>query len=121
MQSLSQLNGFSQAESISVTDLRKARVVFNETPNLDGVNQVLNITSASFTVTPGIEILDIINYTLCQPTFTISIRESGPEALLSKITWTNSATWPAHLSVSVVGESIPNGSFTGYYIATYTV
>ena len=101
MNSLSELNAFS-ATALDVTDSRGSKVIFDRVAPLQPLNQVLNITSTTVTVNPGIEIVDIINYATANVRYRVIIRTGGTPLLTgSSVTW---GAIPTSLLLTTAGD-----------------
>lgn len=102
MNSLQELNGFGQT-SLTVNDDRASGVIFDRVAPLGPIDQVLDITSTTVTVDPGINIVEVINYSTANVRYRITIRTSGSPLLTgSTITW---PSLPAGVVLSVVGST----------------
>ena len=82
MNSLSELNGFG-ATSLTVTDDRPSKVIFDRISPLRPLDQVYAITSTTVSVTPGINILEVINYTTANVRYRVSINTSSSPLLFT--------------------------------------
>lgn len=71
MNSLTELNGYVNGLSFEYTDQRYARVIFDRT-NADNQSLVVN-EGQTFSHPIGIEIVDVVNYSVSTPTLTIDI------------------------------------------------
>ena len=87
MNSLDQLNTLG-ATTLDITDNRPSKVNFNRVLPLAPLAQVLEITSTTLTVNPGIEIVEIINYTTANVRYRVTIQTAGVPALTgSSVGW----------------------------------
>jgi hypothetical protein len=100
MNSLEELNTHG-SQSLTVTDNRPATVVFNRT---SGVNQIIEITGTSISCTPGIEVLQVVNYATSLPKLIVKI-------IHSPVTFTSSVSWGTLPSYMTVTES-PSQTYT---------
>ena len=101
MNSLEQLNTLG-ATTLDVTDNRPSRVIFDRVPPLAPLTQVLNITSTTVPVDPGIEIVEIINYATANVRYQVTIQSAGTPALTG-----SSVSWPA-LPTSLLLTTVSN-------------
>jgi hypothetical protein len=74
MNTLEQLNTRS-ASSFEFADSRPATVVFDRVRNLYVLDRVLDISSTSVTVTPNIEIQEIVNYSTAAVEFVVTVND----------------------------------------------
>lgn len=102
--SLSSLNAFSEL-SIDVNDQRPAGVIFDRRPPLSAKDQILDITSTSVAINPGIDIVEIINYQTADVRYRVKI---VPGTI---------ASWP---ETTLVWPTLPAGVTLNYNAATYT-
>jgi hypothetical protein len=87
MNSLQQLNTLGTT-TIDVTDNRFSKVIFDRVAPLQPLAQVLEITSTTVTVDPGIEIVEIINYATANVRYRVTIQTGGSPLLTgSSVTW----------------------------------
>jgi hypothetical protein len=87
MNSLDQLNTLG-ATTLDITDNRPSKVNFNRVLPLAPLAQVLEITSTTLTVNPGIEIVEIINYATANVRYRVTIQTAGVPALTgSSVSW----------------------------------
>ena len=101
MNSLFDLNNFGQT-SVTITDARFATVLFDRMTPLQPLDQEQTITSQTVSIEPGIEILDIINYSTANVRYIVEIKSNNVYPLTgSTLTW---PTLPAHLTLSNVGD-----------------
>lgn len=101
MKSLSYLNGIGST-SVTVTDQRPAGVRFDRNAPLLPIEQVFTISSITKTVNPGINILEIINPSIANVRYRVTINTSGSPALTgSTISW---ASLPSGVTLSTVGN-----------------
>ena len=106
MNSLSELNGFGST-SLTVTDDRPSKVIFDRQAPLRPIDQVYAITSTTVNVTPGINILEVINYSTANVRYRVSINTSGSPLLTgSTISW---ASLPGSVTLSIVGSTYTLG------------
>ena len=102
MKSLTDLNNHSQT-SIEFADDRGSKVVFDRVFPLQPLNITDEITSTTVAVTPGIEIVDIINYTTANVRFRVNI-VTGSSPLLTGSTLTF-GTLPSGVILNVSGST----------------
>jgi hypothetical protein len=101
MNSLSELNAFS-ATALDVTDSRGSKVIFDRVAPLQPLSQVLNITTTTVAVDPGIEIVEIINYATANVRYRVTIQTGGSPLLTgSSVTW---GAIPTSLLLTTAGD-----------------
>jgi hypothetical protein len=101
MNSLSELNAFS-ITALDVTDSRGSKVIFDRVAPLQPLTQIENITSTTVAVDPGIEIVEIINYTTANVRYQVTIRTGGSPLLTgSSISW---ASVPAGMTLTTASN-----------------
>jgi hypothetical protein len=102
MNSLEQLNNYGQT-TISILDQRFATVIFDRSNTVSANDQVLDITSQSVDVDPGVEIIEIVNYATANVRYQVTINEA--------IEWTpgvSTIQWlqiPNHISYNKTGNT----------------
>jgi hypothetical protein len=101
MNSLTELNAYGETP-IEFTDLRGSKVIFDREGLIPVLNQGLNISSTTVSVTPGFEILEIINYQTANVRYQVTIYPGDATPLTgSTISFTNA---PTHVTSSVAGN-----------------
>jgi hypothetical protein len=101
MNSLQQLNTLGTT-TIDVTDNRFSRVIFDRVTPLQPLTQILEITSTTVSVVPGIEIVEIINYATANVRYRVTIRTGGSPLLTgSSISW---ASIPAGMTLTTASN-----------------
>lgn len=102
MNSLSELNGFASL-SLDVVDNRPSKVIFDRMPPLGPINQINEITSQTPTITAGINIIEVVNYSVANVRYRVTINTSGSPLLTgSTISW---GSLPSGVVLSVSGSS----------------
>ena len=102
MNSLTELNGFG-ATSLTVADDRPSKVIFDRIAPLGPVDQILTVTSTTVNVNAGINIVEVVNYSIANVRYQIVIRTSGSPLLSgSTITW---PSLPSEVVLTVVGST----------------
>ena len=102
MNSLQELNGFGSS-SLDVVDDRPSRVIFDRVFPLLPIDQILNITSTTPTVNAGINIVEVINYSLANVRYRIKITTGGSPLLTgSTISW---PSLPGGVSLNISGST----------------
>lgn len=102
MKSLSYLNGIS-SNSVTVTDERIAKVVFDRIDPLTPVDQVITVSSTTVVPDPGINIVEIINYATANARYRVKIVSGSANPLTgSSISW---GTLPSGVSLSTSGST----------------
>lgn len=102
MKSLSYLNTIGQT-SITVTDSRYAKAIFDRVAPLLPEDQIFEITTTSPTIHPGINIIEIINYSTANVRYRVKIDAAGSPLLTgSTITF---PTLPTGVTKTVVGNT----------------
>lgn len=99
MNSLQQLNGYGQT-SITITDDRFATVIFDRMPPLQARDKEQKILTTTVSVTPGIEITDIINYSTANVRYRVEIKSKNNLLTATSLAW---PTLPGYMSVGTVG------------------
>lgn len=101
MNTFQDLNTFGQTQ-LDVTDQRPSGIILDRPFPQQPFDQVLDITSTTVTPSPGIEILDIINYSTANVRYRVTVRTgSSPLLTGSTISW---ASLPAHVTLTTVGD-----------------
>jgi hypothetical protein len=89
MNSLQDLNGYSST-TLEILDNRSSKVKFNRIYPLTAQNQVFDIVSTTTVVDPGIDIIEIVNYSLANVRYRITVQNTGTPALTgSTVSWTS--------------------------------
>lgn len=102
MNSLQELNGFGSI-SLDVVDERPSGVIFDREAPLLPIDQILNINSTTPTVNAGINIIEVINYSVANVRYRIKITTGGSPLLTgSSISW---PSIPAGLSLNISGST----------------
>lgn len=103
MNSLFELNQYSTRTAITVTDERPATVIFDRPETVDPNDQILDITSQTVNVAPGLEIEEIVNYSTANVRYEIYINEA-----IQWVPFSSSITWntlPNHVTRTVSGNT----------------
>lgn len=101
MNSLSELNNFGGV-ALTYTDNRSSLVKFDRVSPLEPINRGYTISSTTQTVTPGIEIVEIVNYALANVRYQVTIYPGDADPLTgSSISFSNV---PAHVTSSTAGN-----------------
>lgn len=109
MKSLSDLNSFANT-SVTVTDSRPSRVIFDLASPLEPQDQELNVTSTTVSVTPTINITDIWNYATANVRYSVTIIPGSTTPLTgSTLAW---STVPSPLSLATAGNTYTITGFT---------
>ena len=99
MHSLSDLNTYS-ASQFEFADSRPSGVKFDREIDLV-TDKILDITTTTVTITPPVEIEEIINYQTANVRYKIEIIPAGPITLIgSTITWFNSLPTGSHILIN---------------------
>jgi hypothetical protein len=89
MNSLQDLNSYSSTV-LEVSDSRKSIVKFDRVYPLTAQNQVFDIVSTTTVVDPGINIIEIVNYSTANVRYRITVQNTGTPALTgSTVSWTS--------------------------------
>lgn len=100
MKSLSELNSFANT-SVTVTDSRPSRVIFDLVSPLEPQDRVFTVTSTTVVVVPTVNIEDIWNYATADVRYRVSIITSASNPLTSTISF---PSYPAHMTLTSVGN-----------------
>ena len=100
MNSLQDLNSYS-ATSLQVSDSRPATVKFDRVYPLTALNQVVDIVSITTVLDPGINIVEIVNFSTANVRYRVTVQNFGSPAFTgSTVTW---ASLPSGVSLSSGG------------------
>ena len=109
MKSLSDLNSFANT-SVTVTDSRPSRVIFDLASPLEPQDQELNVISTTVNINPTVNILDIWNYATADVRFAVTIRPGTVTPLTgSTLVW---LSVPSPLSLATAGNTYTITGFT---------
>lgn len=101
MSSLSNLNSFNINSTIQYTDLRASGPIFDRVLIL-GVPQTVafisNISAPGMLLTPGFEVVDIVNYDTADVTYTLQVRKFGSPLLTGNSFVVPSAPLPSGMT-----------------------
>lgn len=102
MNTLQELNNYGSAE-FEFTDNRPAGVIFDKKLPLAPTDDVRTISTSSVVPTPGINILEIINYQTANVRYRVNIQTGDSPALVgSSISW---GSLPSGVTLSTVGNT----------------
>lgn len=102
MKSLAYLNTFSQT-SISITDNRPAKVIFDRRSPLRPIDQVQEISNTSTLMSPGINIVEIINPEIANVRYQITTYTGTVNPMpVNTISW---ASLPSGVTLTTVGNT----------------
>ena len=97
MNSLQDLNSYSST-SLTVADNRKATVKFDRVYPLTPLNQLFTIVSTTTVLDPGTNIIEIVNYSLANVRYRITVQNFGTPAFTgSTVSW---ASLPAGVTLT---------------------
>jgi hypothetical protein len=101
MNSLQDLNGYSST-SLQVSDNRPSTVKFDRVYPLTPLNQLFTFTTTINTIGPGINIVEIVNFSQANVRYRITIQNFGTPAFTgSTVSW---SSLPTGISLSQVGD-----------------
>lgn len=101
MNSLSDLNNYCST-AIEVQDDRYAGVIIDRTYPFNTDNQEIDIITNSYYVTPLTNIIEVINYNICEPKYRVTIKTSSSPLLTgSSLSW---GTLPSGVSLIQTGN-----------------
>jgi hypothetical protein len=104
MQRLSDLTAINISKAITIVDNRPAQVIFDDIEPIEAVDQLIVIDTTAETISPGIDIVEIVNYAVTNVRFRVTIFTSSTPLLTgSTISWPNyPGGWPANLTLTQV-------------------
>jgi hypothetical protein len=104
MQRLSDLTAINISKAITIVDNRPAQVIFDDVEPIEAVDQIIVIDTTAETISPAIDIVEIVNYAVTNVRFRVTIFTSSTPLLTgSTISWPNyPGGWPANLTLTQV-------------------